>query len=96
MHGFLRARIIAPLLHLVLFVLVWIPNAGRLIGARGCEKVFRLLLFVDFPVIFLWLATWIRFFGLDYGMAVMLILGTVWWFFLGWLIELIVSLYRRR
>jgi hypothetical protein len=96
MHRFLRARVIAPLLHLVLFVLAFIPRAGGLIGAKGEGWAFLLVGFLDFPVTFLWLVIGSFRLGAVYTLAAMLVLGTVWWFFLGWLIERIVSLYRRR
>jgi hypothetical protein len=92
MHWFLRARVIAPLVHLVLFVLGFIPRVGLLIGATGKDVAFLLVCCVDSPINFLWLV--IGGFGAVYALTVMLILGTVWCFFLGWLIERIVLQFK--
>ncbi len=56
---------------------------------------FLLFSYLDFPVSFLPLVL-AGMFGAVYALAALLILGTVWWFFLGWLMEWIVSLYRTR
>jgi hypothetical protein len=93
MHGFLKARVIAPSLHLILFLVAWIPRVGGFVGAKASAVAFLLIAYLDFPVNFLSLVMWR--FGAVYTLAAMLVLTTVWWFFIGFLIERAVWLYRR-
>jgi hypothetical protein len=80
-------------LHLVLFLVAWIPRVGGLVGARASAVAFLLIAYLDFPFNFLPFV--IGRFGAVYTLAAMLVLTTVWWFFIGFLIEQVVWLYRR-
>jgi hypothetical protein len=97
MHILLRARVVAPLLHLFLFLLAWIPILSRFLGPMAGVP-FLLLWVVYFPITYLWVAIGLFCFGAcsPYALTAFLILGTAWWFFLGLLIDRTMSLHRRR
>jgi len=91
----LRAPVIAPALHLFLFALAWFPI---LIHPQvpGSSWPFLLICFADFPISLL---AGIALFRSDawtpYALTAWLVLGTIWWYFLGLLIEVKASLNRR-
>jgi hypothetical protein len=94
--GLLRAPVIAPALHVFVFGLSWLPIY---IHPQVPQPSFWILPLVlaDFPISLL---AGIALFHSDawtpYALTAWLVLGTIWWFFIGLLIEVKASLNRRR
>jgi hypothetical protein len=96
MHRLLRARVVAPLLHVYLFALSWLPIFIRPKVPVPTYWVYPLGL-ADFPISFL---AGVALFRSDvwtpYALTAWLVLGTIWLYYLGLLIEAKTSLNRRR
>ena len=87
---------VAPLLHVLLFALSWLPIFIHPTVPQPSYWVFLLGL-ADFPISFLAGVALFRSDALTpYALTVWLVLGTIWWSYLGSLIEAKTSLNRRR
>jgi hypothetical protein len=95
MRTLLQARAIAPLLHVFLFALSWVPIYIHPQVRQPSFWVF-LLGVGDFPI---FLLAGIALFHSDawtpYALTAWLVLGTIWWYFLS-LIAVKESLNRRQ
>jgi hypothetical protein len=91
----LRAPVIAPVLHVFLFALSWLPIY---IHPQVPQPSFWVVLLVlaDVPISLLaGAALWRSDAWTPYALTAWLVLGTIWWCFIGLLIEVKVSLNRR-
>jgi hypothetical protein len=96
MRSLLRARVVAPLVHVFLFALSWLPIFIHPKVPQPSYWVFLLGL-ADLPISFF---AGVALFRSDawtpYALTAWLVLGTIWWFYLGSLIGAKASLNRRR
>jgi hypothetical protein len=90
MRYFRNPRVLAPVLHACLFAITWLvfwiqPQAL----AQGlADRPFRILFLADFPISLIAFGAMFRSDALfPYALALWGILGTIWWWFLGGLIE---------
>jgi hypothetical protein len=89
-HNFRNQRLVAPLLHVCLFALTWglFWIQPQPLAQGPADWPFRILFMADLPIS---LIVFGAMFSSDarfpYALAAWGILGTLWWYFLGGLIE---------
>jgi hypothetical protein len=89
-HNLPRPRLAAPVLHMCLFILTWVLSwiQPQPLAQGPADWPFRILFVADLPISLIAFGVM---FNSDahfpYALAAWGILGTLWWYFLGCLIE---------